>query len=142
MTRKIFESKMEEKKENDWKHCTVSSFEDFTLREILFGHQIKEGVMGGARSKYRREKKCIQDFGRKPEGKRPFRRPRRSWENNIRMNLQEISLGGRLDWGHRIGTSGGLLQRHSRNFGLDKMQGISCLAVEMIASQERTCFTQ
>jgi hypothetical protein len=120
----------------------VRSFVEFTLHEILFRHQIKEGVMGGARSKYRREKKCIQDFGRKLEGKRPFRRPKRSWENNIRMNLHEIRLGGRLDWGHRIGTSGGLLQRHSRSFGLDKMQGISCLAVEIIASQERTCFTQ
>jgi hypothetical protein len=25
-----------------------------------------------------------------PEGKRPLRRPRRRWENNIRMDLQEV----------------------------------------------------
>jgi len=25
----------------------------------------------------------------KPEGKRPLRRPRRRWEDNIRMDLQE-----------------------------------------------------
>jgi hypothetical protein len=33
----------------------------------------------------------------KPEGKRPLGRPRRRWENNIRMDLQEVGCGG-LDW--------------------------------------------
>jgi hypothetical protein len=33
----------------------------------------------------------------KPEGKRPLERPRRGWEDNIRMNLREIKLGG-MDW--------------------------------------------
>ena len=28
----------------------------------------------------------------KPTGKRPFSRPRRRWEDNIRMNLEEISI--------------------------------------------------
>jgi hypothetical protein len=33
----------------------------------------------------------------KPEGKRPLGRPRRRWEDNIKMNLQEV--GGSLgDW--------------------------------------------
>jgi hypothetical protein len=27
---------------------------------------------------------------RKPEGKRPFGRPRHKWEDNIRMDLREI----------------------------------------------------
>jgi hypothetical protein len=31
----------------------------------------------------------------KPEGKRPLGRPRRRWEDGIRMNLREIGLGGR-----------------------------------------------
>jgi hypothetical protein len=26
----------------------------------------------------------------KPEGKRPLGRPRRRWEDNIKMNLQEV----------------------------------------------------
>jgi hypothetical protein len=30
----------------------------------------------------------------KPEGKRPLGRPRRRWEDEIRMDLGEISLGG------------------------------------------------
>jgi len=27
---------------------------------------------------------------RKPEGKRPLRRPRHRWEDNIKMDLQEV----------------------------------------------------
>jgi hypothetical protein len=29
----------------------------------------------------------------KPEGKRPLGRPRRRWEDNIKMDLQEIGVG-------------------------------------------------
>jgi hypothetical protein len=29
----------------------------------------------------------------KPEGKSPLRRPRRRWEDNIRMDLQEVGCG-------------------------------------------------
>jgi len=34
---------------------------------------------------------------RKPEGKRPLGRPRRGWEDNIKMDLQEVG-GGCGDW--------------------------------------------
>jgi hypothetical protein len=30
----------------------------------------------------------------KPEGKRPLGRPRRMWEENIRMNLRDKGWGG------------------------------------------------
>jgi hypothetical protein len=30
----------------------------------------------------------------KPEGKRPFGRPSRRWEDNIKMNLQEVGCEG------------------------------------------------
>jgi len=33
----------------------------------------------------------------KPEGKRPLERPRRRWENNIKMELEEVGCGG-MDW--------------------------------------------
>ena len=33
----------------------------------------------------------------KPEGKKPLGRPRRRWEDNIKMDLQEVG-GGRGDW--------------------------------------------
>ena len=34
---------------------------------------------------------------RKPERKRPLGRPRHRWEDNIKMDLQEIGCGG-MDW--------------------------------------------
>jgi hypothetical protein len=33
----------------------------------------------------------------KPEGKKPLGRPRRRWEDNIKMDVQEVG-GGRGDW--------------------------------------------
>jgi hypothetical protein len=33
----------------------------------------------------------------KPEGHGPLGRPRRRWEDNIKMDLQEVG-GGRVDW--------------------------------------------
>jgi hypothetical protein len=43
------------------------------------------------------EKNVYKVLVGKPEGKRPLGRPRRRWEDGIRMNLGEISLGG-VDW--------------------------------------------
>jgi hypothetical protein len=48
----------------------------------------------------------------KPEGKRPLERPRRRWEDGIKMDLREIGWGGGVWSGFnwlRIGTVGGLL---------------------------------
>jgi len=36
-------------------------------------------------------------FVGKPEGKRPLERPRRRWEDNIQMDLQEVGCGD-MDW--------------------------------------------
>jgi hypothetical protein len=33
----------------------------------------------------------------KPEGKRQLGKPRRRWEDNIKMDLQELRCGG-MDW--------------------------------------------
>jgi hypothetical protein len=47
----------------------------------------------------------------KPDGKRPLRRLRRRWEDNIKMDLQEVG-GGVMGTGWswlRIGTGGGHL---------------------------------
>jgi hypothetical protein len=42
----------------------------------------------------------------KPEGKRPLGRPRRRWEDKIKMDLKEVGTG--WSW-LRIGTDGGRL---------------------------------
>ena len=46
----------------------------------------------------------------KPEGKRPLGRPRHRWEDNIKMDLQDMEMGLRnvTSW-LRIGTGGGHL---------------------------------
>jgi hypothetical protein len=33
----------------------------------------------------------------KPEGKKPLGRPRRRWDDNIKLDLQEAGCGG-MDW--------------------------------------------
>ena len=43
------------------------------------------------------ERRCVyRVLVGKPEGKRPLGRPRRRWEGNIKMDLQEVGCGG---WG-------------------------------------------
>jgi hypothetical protein len=56
------------------------------------------------------ERKVYKVLVGKPEGKRPLERPRRRWEDGIRMDLRETGSGvwTGFDW-LRIGTCGGLL---------------------------------
>ena len=62
----------------------------------------------------------------KPEGKRPLGRPRRRWEDNIKMDLREVGGGGgdwmelahdRDRWRALVGTV--------NNLRVPKMWGIS-----------------
>ena len=46
--------------------------------------------MRGRRSEYR-------VLVGKPEGKKPLGRPRRRWEDNVKMDLQEVGCEG-VDW--------------------------------------------
>jgi hypothetical protein len=45
-------------------------------------------------ARMREERKVYKDLVVKPEGKRPLVKPRRRWEDGIRMDLREIGLGG------------------------------------------------
>jgi len=53
--------------------------------------------MSGACSTYREMTGVYRVLVGKPEGKTPLGRPRRRWENNIKMDLQEVECGG-IDW--------------------------------------------
>jgi hypothetical protein len=53
--------------------------------------------MGRACSAYGEEERRVQGLGGEPEGKRPLGRRRRRWENNIKMDLQEVGCGG-MEW--------------------------------------------
>ena len=56
---------------------------------------IEKNEMGGACSAYGGGEHRV--LVGKPEGKRPLGRPRRRWEDNIKMDLQEVE-GGFGDW--------------------------------------------
>ena len=44
-----------------------------------------------------RGERRVQGFGGEPERNRPLGRPRRKWEDNIKMDLHEVGCGG-MDW--------------------------------------------
>ena len=53
--------------------------------------------MGGACSAYGDRRGVFRVLVGKHERERPLRRTRRSWEDNIKMDLQEVGCGG-MDW--------------------------------------------
>ena len=71
-------------------HCTVPMYKKGDKQAVVIigwaGHVAR---MGEGRGVHR-------VLVGKPEGKRPLGRPRRRWEDNIKMDLQEVGGGG--DW--------------------------------------------
>jgi hypothetical protein len=63
------------------------------------GYRIKEDEMVGACSKHGRHENAYYIVNGTPGGKRSLGRPRRKWEENIRMDLREIGREG-VDWIH------------------------------------------
>jgi hypothetical protein len=60
--------------------------------------KIKKNEIGGACSVYRRGERCGQGFGGENLRKGyPLGRPRRRWEDNIRIDLWEVGCGC-VDW--------------------------------------------
>jgi hypothetical protein len=49
---------------------------------------------GGACSTYGGEESVYRDFVKEHEGKRPLGKPRRRWEDTIKIGLQEVGCGG------------------------------------------------
>jgi hypothetical protein len=76
----------------------------------------------------------------KPNGKRPLGRPRRRWEDNIKMDLQEVGVVG-TGWSWlRVGTGGGHLLLRQGTFGLHKNAGNFLTGCkDWLAYQEGLC---
>ena len=68
-----------------------------TAHPILYGDKIEKNEMGCACGTYGGEERHMQGLVGKPEGKGPLGRPRHRWEDNIKMDLQEVGCGG-MDW--------------------------------------------
>ena len=60
-------------------------------------YNLFKNEVGGACSMYGQKRGINWVLVGKHEGKRPLRRPRRRWEDNIKMDLQEVGDGG-MDW--------------------------------------------
>ena len=94
--------------------------------------------MGGACSAKGVEESRIQGFGvGKPEGKRPLGRPRRRWEDNIKMDLQEVGCGVGKPEGKR--PLGRPRRRWEDNINMD-LQEVGCGGmgwIELAQDRER-----
>jgi len=95
--------------------------------------------MDGACGAYGAGERVYRVLVGKPEGKRPFGRPRRRWQDNIKMDLQEAGGGcgnwmelaqNRESWRAVVSTV--------MNLRVPKMWGISRLAAEPVSFLKRT----
>ena len=90
--RKIFRPRRDEVA-GEWRKLHKEELKDLLSSPVIFrviksrrmrlvGHVVRMGVRRGAH----------RDLVEKPEGKRPLGRPRRRWEDTIKMDLQEVVL--------------------------------------------------
>ena len=66
-------------------YCSPNIVRDIKSRKMRWAGHV-------ARTRKRRG--VYRDLVWKPEGKRPLGRPRRRWEDNIKMDLQAVGCGG------------------------------------------------
>jgi hypothetical protein len=94
--RRIFEPKRD-KVTQEWRKLRNEEVQDLYSSPNVV--RVIKSIMRWARHVARMgEKKGVyRVLVEKPEGKRPLGRPRSRWEDNIRMDLQEVGCGG-TDW--------------------------------------------
>jgi hypothetical protein len=87
--------------------CNINGLRSALLTQFCWGDKIEKNEMGGACSACGEGRVVYRVLVGKPEGRRPLVRPRRRWEDNIRMDLREVGCGC-VDWMEqlRIGTGG------------------------------------
>jgi hypothetical protein len=95
--RRIYESKRDEVT-RDWRKLHNEEFNDLYC-SLSTGRMIKSGRMRWAVYVARMEERegVCRVLVEKPEGKSPLGRPKRRWDDNIKMNLHEVGCGV-MDW--------------------------------------------
>jgi hypothetical protein len=95
--RKIFVLKRDEVME-DWRKLHSEELHNLSSSPDII-RQVKSMRMRwvGHVAHVGEERKVYKVLVGKPEGRRPIGRPRRRWEDGVRMDLKEIGLGG-VDW--------------------------------------------
>jgi hypothetical protein len=66
------------------------------IAKYYSGNQIEKNEMGGACSTMGEKSGAYRILVGRPEGRRSLGRPRRGWEDNIKMDLQDVGWG--MDW--------------------------------------------
>jgi hypothetical protein len=96
LLRRIFGPKRDEVTV-EWRKLQNEEFNDYysspNIVQLIKSRTMRCGVC----STYGGEGRRIQGFMGKPEGKRPLGRPRRRWEDNIKMDIQEVGCAV-MDW--------------------------------------------
>jgi hypothetical protein len=72
----------------------AKALKTFDVSMFLRLNEFEKNKMGGACSTRGGDESRIQGFGGESEGKRLFVRPRARWEDNIKMDIQEVGCGG------------------------------------------------
>jgi hypothetical protein len=63
------------------------------LNQYCAGGKIEKNEMGASCVAYGGGERCTQGVGGKTRGKEAIGRPKRRWEDNTKMDLQEVGLG-------------------------------------------------
>jgi len=91
--RRIFGSKSDEVT-GEWRKLHSEELNDLYC---CSGDKIEKNEMGGHVARMEEGRGVYSVFVGSYEGKRPLGRPRRRWEDNIKMDLQEVRCEG-MDW--------------------------------------------
>jgi hypothetical protein len=95
--RRIFGPKRDEVTE-EWRKLRNEELHNlYSSPDIIRQVKSRRTRWAGHVARMGEERKLYKVLVGNPEGKRPLGRPRRRWEEGIRIDLREIGLGG-VDW--------------------------------------------
>jgi hypothetical protein len=108
--RRIFGPKRDEVK-GEWRKMHCGELHNlYSSLDVIRQIKSRRTKWAGHVARMEKGRNMYRDLMGKPEGKRPLERPRRRWEDGIKIVLREIGWGvwSGFIW-LRIGIAGGLL---------------------------------